>query len=89
MPVLDELTHDVCVSLDERRHIRVVGCLGDADTVFNVLDLHVDLIGVTKDLPKKRIAEVDPSPLCETDVHGRHVRLDACRRMIRRRAHDR
>ena len=62
MPVLDELPHDISVSPDERHHVWIVGCLGHTDTLFDAGNLHTDLVGVTKHLPKQGIAQVYASP---------------------------
>jgi hypothetical protein len=56
MPMLDEPTNDVSMSLNECHHMRVVRSFGDVNAFIGIRNLYADLVGVLKYLPKQWVA---------------------------------
>jgi len=56
MPMLDEPTNDVSMSLNECHHMRVVRSFRDVNAFIGIRNLYADLVGVLKYLPKQWVA---------------------------------
>lgn len=75
MPMLDEPTYDVRMSLNECHHVRIARGFLDANAFVCIRNLHADLIGVAKYFPKQWVAQVDTTPRHDSRVHGGDVGL--------------
>lgn len=74
--VSEEVTDYFGVCLDELDDEGIAGGFLDANSVCSSLHLHLDLVRVTEDLPKQRVAHVDRTTLLDTFVHRLGVLLD-------------